>query len=40
MINTFKTKLQSIHPKQNRKQITHESNKIMLVQNGRRNEMW
>ena len=29
-------KLQSIHPKQNQKQITHESNKSCMLQTGRK----
>ena len=28
--------LQSIHPKQNQKQITHESNKLCMLQTGRK----
>ena len=28
--------MQSIHPKQNQKQITHESNKLCMLQTGRK----
>ena len=29
-------KIQSIHPKQNQKQITHDSNKLYMLQTGRK----
>ena len=29
-------KVQSIHPKQNQKQITHKSNKLCMLQTGRK----
>ena len=29
-------KLQSVHPKQNQKQIMHESNKLCMLQTGRK----
>ena len=31
--------LQSVHPKQNQKQITHESNKLCMVQTGRKKQL-
>ena len=33
-------KLQSIHPKQNQKQIMHESNKLCMLQTRRKNHLW
>ena len=32
-------KLQSIHPKQNQNQITHESNKLCMLQTGRKKQL-